>query len=108
MKKKGLYPRPPLHMANPRVTQKRVGTQKKEDKCSIPIPPNPITQQPKGTKPTTHYIGKENQHPGNNDLRYTGTQKTGPKDSSLHVVDITEQSLPEVEKSPFKKPTGKC
>ena len=93
-------------MANPRVTHNRVGTKKKEEKCSIPIPPNPIIQHPKGTKPPTSYIGKENHQQWNNDLRYSRIEKLEVKDLSLNLGNPTEQCLHEVENSPFKKPTG--
>ena len=50
-------------MANPRVTQNRVGSNNKNEelKSSVPIPSNPITRQPNGTKPPWNGIGKENQ-----------------------------------------------
>ena len=59
---KSSFPRPPLRPTNPKVN-KRIGTtvvNKDATKPKIPIPTNPVTQRPKGSKPPIIYYDKEN------------------------------------------------
>ena len=99
-------------MANPRVTQKRVGgNNKTEDpKSSVPIPSNPITRQPNGTKPPWNCIGKENQNAFGHDSDDLIPQTLEPNGTNQIVETITKQHeiVTNVEDymSPVKVRTG--
>ena len=99
-------------MANHRVTQKRVGVNNKNEelKSSVPIPSNPITRQPNGTKPPWSCIGKENQGAFGHDSGDLATQIMEPNATNQNIGTITKQhdTITNVEDrmSPVKDRTG--
>ena len=99
-------------MANPRVTQKRIGGNNKNEelKSSVPIPSNPITRQPNGTKPPWNYIGKENQGAFGHESGDLAPQTLEPNGTNLNVETKTKQHeiVTNVEDymSPVKDRTG--
>ena len=96
-------------MSNPRVAQKRAGSDNKSEnpKSMIQIPENPIARQPNGTKPPSSFIGKENQVPFDSDSSIL------PRQPLQHSVDnqiagiITQHCNREPKKSPAKEQSGK-
>jgi hypothetical protein len=69
------------------------------------IPSNPVTQQPKGTKPPTTYFGKENSKPERNVDTHILHVENKTKEH-LSTVDVERQSVENIA-TPNKEIIGK-
>ena len=100
----------PLRLSNPRTNVKRSGSaitvKKEEPKSAVVIPTNPILRQPKGTKPPTSYLGKENNEPGVKDITNVLLQASKTKEQYLADESTVETNILQNDLSPDIEKTG--
>ena len=78
---------------NATISKQRIP--KAEDKpLAIPIPLNPVTRQPKGSKPPSNLFGKENTQPAENQQEYLiSTETTVESTFSKPIDDANRKKL---------------